>query len=25
LDKVLAGETIETRERENIVNTKFRF
>lgn len=25
LDKVLAGESIETRERENIVNTKFRF
>ena len=25
LDKILAGETIETRERENIVNTKFRF
>lgn len=25
LNKVLAGETIETRERENIVNTKFRF
>lgn len=25
LEKVLAGETIETRERENIVNTKFRF
>ena len=25
LDKVLAGETIETRERENIVNTKYRF
>lgn len=25
LNKILAGETIETRERENIVNTKFRF
>jgi len=25
LDKVLAGESIETRQRENIVNTKFRF
>lgn len=25
LDKVLAGETIETREHDNIVNTKFRF
>lgn len=25
LEKVLNGETIETRERENIINTKFRF
>lgn len=25
LDRVLAGESIETRERENIVNTKYRF
>lgn len=25
LEKVLAGETIETREHDNIVNTKFRF
>jgi hypothetical protein len=25
LEKVLAGESIETRQRENIVNTKFRF
>ena len=25
LEKVLNGESIETRERENIVNTKFRF
>lgn len=25
LDKILAGETIETREQENIVNTKYRF
>ena len=25
LDKILKGESIETRERENIVNTKFRF
>ena len=25
LEKVLNGESIETRQRENIVNTKFRF
>jgi ERCC4-related helicase len=25
LDKILAGESIETRERENISNTKYRF
>ena len=25
LEKVLSGESIETRERENIINTKFRF
>jgi hypothetical protein len=25
LERVLNGESIETRERENIVNTKFRF
>ena len=25
LDRVLAGENVETRERENITNTKFRF